>query len=88
MSNNRHLCNIDDRAAIDLFKHNTYQYLTDVITNLGKNYDRLFAFCFELRKQDLNNNYTFDLLNGQVKPHILVEIIMNNTWDKKKKRMY
>ena len=64
VNSNRNLTNIDDRAAIDLFKHNTYQYLTDLITNLSKNYDRLFAFCFELRKQDLNNNYTFDLLNG------------------------
>lgn len=79
---------MEEKSAIELFKLNTENFLTEIITNLAANYDRLFAFCFELRKQDSNNNYSEDLLNGCVKPSILVDIIMNNTWDQKKRRMY
>ena len=47
---NKNLCDIEEKSAIELFKHFTQNYLTELITNLASNYDRLFAFCFELRK--------------------------------------
>ena len=49
---------MEEKSAIELFKLNTENFLTEIITNLAANYDRLFAFCFELRKQDSNNNYS------------------------------
>ena len=80
-NNNKNQTNVEDKAAIEIFKLDTYNYLTNLVMNFATNYDRLFAFCFELRKQDSCNNYTYELLNGNVKPPILVDIIMNNTWD-------
>lgn len=51
------------------------------MTELSKEADELVAFAYELRKQDVNDKYTYDFLNGQVKPSILVDIIMSNRWN-------
>lgn len=40
----------------------------------------LFAFAFNLRKQDTNNKYTRLFLEGNIKSTILIEIFCSNVW--------
>lgn len=47
----------------------------------------LCAFCHELRMQDVEDKYTQELLYGQVKPQVLVDIAQSNSWDAAKKEM-
>lgn len=62
-------------------------FMVDIVTNIGKDLTVLFEFAFELRKQDVNNEHSYELLNGQVYPAILVDMIMSNKWDPKLCRM-
>ena len=42
---------------------------------------KLINFCYHLRKADVDDKYTFDFLNGQVRPATLVDIFCANRWD-------
>ena len=55
--------------------------------DLSINPEMLFNFAFELRKQDVSDKYSFEFLNGQVEPSILVDIILSNKWNENLKRM-
>ena len=46
-----------------------------------------FAFMYELRRQDDKDKYTFNLLNGHIKPNIIINIIMANVWDSRFNKM-
>lgn len=41
----------------------------------------LFGFAYLLRTQDKDNIYSEDILQGNIKPDILVDIFMSNQWD-------
>ena len=43
--------------------------------------NELFPFVYQLRIQDTQNKFTFDLLNGFIKPNILIDIFLANRWD-------
>lgn len=54
---------------------------------MSKDQNHLMAFAYELRKQDVDNLYSYEFLNGQVKPAVLVDIIMSNSWNEIKSKM-
>jgi len=66
---------------------NINNIIIDTITEISRDLTELFAFSFELRKADSDNKYSYEFLNGAVNPPIIVQIIMNNHWDSRKKRM-
>lgn len=72
---------IDDKAHRDLILIGVEQFKVDLITNMSKDLSKLFEFAFAMRKQDIHDELSFDLLNGTVNPSILVDIIMNNKYD-------
>ena len=78
---------IEQKAKIDIIRMQADGFLLNVITGLANDLTELFAFAYELRKQDAADLYTEDLLNGPVKPAILVTIIANNVWLSKSKKM-
>lgn len=49
--------------------------------------ENLIKFAYELRKQDLNDEYSNTLLEGQVQPNVLVQIIMSNQWNTEQGKM-
>lgn len=67
--------------------NNAENCIVDTVTDIAKDFSELFSFAYELRKNDPKNLYSYNFLNGQVNPSVVIDIIMNNTWDSKKKRM-
>lgn len=63
--------------------------LKETISILNQDLDKLFEFAYELRRQDKNhgNHHTSMLLNGNVRPPVLANIILANYWDEDEKRM-
>ena len=61
--------------------------IEDTVMAISKEPDQLVAFAYELRRQDSNDKYSFDFINGNVKPSILTDIIMSNQWDQSEETM-
>lgn len=61
--------------------------LESIIDDLANNQNDLVEFAYELRKTDTSDDLTFDLLNGRVRPSVLVEIILSNKWNPVLQRM-
>lgn len=59
----------------------------EVVQELAADADEILKFAFELRKQDTDDKYSFNLLNGQVRPPVLVDIIMANKWSSSEGKM-
>lgn len=62
------------------------RFVEDLIYNLckkGSNF--IFKFAYELRKFDVSDKYSYELLNGQVRPEIFVDIICANKWNNEMK---
>lgn len=78
---------IEVQAARDITHSSGESVIVDTVTDIAKDLSELFAFAYELRKSDPKNLYSYDFLNGQVNPQVVIDIIMNNTWDPKKKKM-
>lgn len=76
------------QATIDLYRSQGERDLEDAVIAMSKNSEQLAAFAHELRVQDQDDKYTKDFLYGQVKPDLLVTIILSNKWHKKEKRMF
>lgn len=55
---------IDDQATIDLQINIASRLMEDVITELATNVQELFQFSYELLKVDVDQEHTYDLLNG------------------------
>ena len=49
--------------------------------------DEILKFAFHLRKVDTEDKYSYNILNGQLRPPILVDIIMANKWNAKEGKM-
>jgi len=60
------------------------QVIVETVTDLTKDLSQLFAFAYELRKNDPQNQYSSEFLKGNVSPPVVVDIIMDNTWDSTK----
>ena len=76
---------VEQKAHFDNVRLQADGFICDLVTNIAKDLTELFMFSFELRKQDVNDEYSYDLLNGAVKPCILVDVICNNFWSKNKR---
>lgn len=73
---------IEEQAKLDLGLTQAMRGMEDTVMAISKEPDQLVAFAYELRRQDLEDKYSFEFINGNVKPSILVDIIMSNYWDK------
>ena len=81
------LPDIEEQAERDLYVNLAVRNIEDVVTDLAKDDQHFCEFCYELRVQDLKDEYTHEFLYGQVKPHVLVEIVQSNVWDPVAKEM-
>ena len=62
--------------------------IEDIVTAIGKEPKDLIRFAYELRKFDSGSNkYSYEFLNGQIKPQLMIDIIMSNEWNSKTKQM-
>ena len=52
--------------------------LEDHVTELSFEHANFYRFVYELRKFDIDNKYSYEFLNGQVKTHSLVQMICAN----------
>jgi hypothetical protein len=50
----------------------------DIITDIGQDHRDFLLFSYELLKEDKDQKYARDLLNGQIKPNVFTEIILSN----------
>ena len=42
---------------------------------------QLIKFCYHLRKADVEDKYSYEFLNGNIRPNVLVDMICCNKWD-------
>ena len=66
---------------------NIDRFTEDMVTQISLDPQKLLAFAYELRKQDGEDRYSYELLNGQVRPHVLVTIICSNKWNEQRQEM-
>lgn len=71
---------ISQHAMNDLTCSKGSRFIEDIITDIQKDPQQLFKFAYELRRFDKENVYSYQFLNGQVKPHTFVDIIMSNNF--------
>ena len=70
--------NLDEAAKIGLIINQANRGIENTITNIATNPMNLSAFAYELRKGDSEDKYSYEFLNGQVRPDILARIIIDN----------
>ena len=78
---------IESKSHRDIWYNDTERFIVDTVSDISKDVSELLKFAYELRKQDAEDKYSYDILNGQVSPQILVDIFMNNKWDEEEQRM-
>lgn len=78
---------IEEQAKLDLGLTQAMRGMEDTVMAISKEPDQLVAFAYELRRQDTHDKYSFEFINGNVKPSILTDIIMSNTWDQQEESM-
>ena len=64
-----------------------YDNVDRIIKMISQDAQDLFRFAFHLRKLDRSNKYTKNVLQGRVKPQILIDIISSNYWSESGKCM-
>jgi len=77
------LNDIEEQAEIDIQVTKTERVLEDIVSEIGQDAFDLAMFAYELRKRDPNDQYTHNLLNGQIRPPVLIDIILSNRWNAK-----
>ena len=70
--------NIDEQAAFDIQINKASRHIENTITSIQLNFIDLCLFAFQLRKQDMKNEHTYNLLNGCVKDDRIVKLICAN----------
>lgn len=55
--------------------------IKETISSLNKDIKEFLIFAYELRKQDIENQHTTLLLNGNIWPKVLIDIVLSNYWD-------
>lgn len=78
---------LEKKARFESQINQANRFVEDVVADLSRNAHDLFRFSFELLKIDQKKQHVHDLLNGQVQPSILVDIIMSNQFNTKAKKM-
>lgn len=72
---------LEQKETIDLLRSRVLRQIEDTVTLISKTSKQLSNFAYELRRLDLSNKYSRELLSGNVKPAGLVDIILANSWD-------
>lgn len=72
---------INQMDSLDFLKNKASRLMEDVVIDIAKDQLHFYAFAYELRKADADNKYTRELLEGQVQPSALVDLILANEWD-------
>lgn len=67
--------------------HNAQKAIEDTVVDLSHSFSELVQFAYELRKQDVEDRYTYAFINGQVRPPILVDVICSNQWNNATQKM-
>jgi len=75
----------DNHFGVDFSK--VESLFIGTITSLNEDVNQVLVFGYELRKQDLSDEHSYEFLSGLVKPPILVDIILSNYWDDGEKKM-
>lgn len=61
--------------------------LQESVQELAVDPEEILRFAYELRKQDVNELYSLSFLNNQVRPPVLVQMILSNKWDSEAGKM-
>ena len=69
---------MDQMLLMDSHLNKAGRRIEDLIFNLVSDPVDFMHFAYELRRIDTHNTYSYELLNGQVQPSILVDIICSN----------
>ena len=77
-----HADNIEQQTEIDLQFNQASRYIENIVTEISQSPSNFMNFAYELRRQDIDDEFSYDFLNGQVQPPILNEIILSNKWCK------
>jgi len=59
---------IEKQAELDIHINRGLRNIEDVVTSIARKPRQLINFAYELRKLDTKDKYSFEFLNGQVKP--------------------
>lgn len=78
---------IEQQSAMSLETNLAQRTIEDIVTSVSTNPQDLLAFGFYLRKADPQNAYSADFLSGAVKPQILTNILLSQTWDSQAEEM-
>lgn len=81
--NGEKMDDLEEQSAVDHMLSKASRQLEQIVLDLNQDSQQLIKFCYYLRKLDVENKYSFNLLNGYVRPPILVDIICANRWDEK-----
>lgn len=84
--------NVDEASELELHKSGITRKLEDVVTQLSTaRMTSLLSLCYELLKLEADckpqNKFVREMLDGSMKPSILVDIVCANTYDAEKNRM-
>ena len=80
---NKRELTLDEGAGFSIVQNNGKSAIEDHITSISKSPEGLMQFAYELRKQDVNDEYSKELLEGHVQPISLYELLISNKWDEK-----
>ena len=63
---------LETKCKFELQYNDSMRNLEDQVTCVSKSNIEFYKFAYELRKIDQENKYSFEFLNGQVRPHVIV----------------
>ena len=69
---------LETKCKFELQYNDSMRNIEDQVTAISHSNLEFYKFAYELRRIDHQNKYTFEFLNGQVKPHCIVEIVCAN----------
>ena len=61
--------------------------IEEAMVESGNDLTQLFAFAYELRKADINDEFSQQLLKDNIEPQLITDIILSNSWDNKTQKM-
>lgn len=73
--------NLEEQAAVENMVMKASCQLEQIVMDLSEDTLQLIKFCYHLRKADTEDKYSFEFLNGNVSPSVLVDMIISNKWD-------
>lgn len=63
------------------------RHVENTVMQFNDNFSDLCKFAFELRKLDLEDKFTYKMLNGNIAHDIIVKLICKNYWSQEEQVM-